>query len=132
MIYFGRSLGAAVAVQMALETPPAGLVLESPFPSIAAMGWHHNPLLYLLLGWWALDARYDNLGKIDRVRVPLLLFQGENDVIVPPQMARRLFERAHEPKTFFLIDGAGHNDTYDKGGAAYWRAWRRFLQQNVP
>lgn len=127
MLYFGRSLGAAVAVQLALETPPAGLVLESPFPSVAAMGWHHSPLLYLLLGW-ALDARYDSLEKIDRIRVPLLVFQGERDTIVPEKMARRLFARANEPKTFHLIPRAGHNDTYEAGGAAYWDTWRRFLR----
>ena len=51
MIYFGRSMGAAVALQLATEVSPAGLVIESPFPSIAAMGWHHYPILYLLLGW---------------------------------------------------------------------------------
>ncbi len=67
MIYFGRSLGAAVAVQLALEAPPAGLVLETPFPSVAAMGRHHYSLLYHLLGW-ALDARYDTVAKICRLR----------------------------------------------------------------
>jgi len=129
MIFFGRSLGASIAVQLALESPPAGLVLESPFPSIAAMGWHHNPVLYLLFGWWALNARYDNLDKIGRIELPLLVFQGERDAIVKEKMARRLFERANHPKTFHLIPGAGHNDTYEKGGDAYWQAWRRFLRQ---
>jgi uncharacterized protein len=125
-IYFGRSLGAAVAVQLALETPPAGLILETPFTSIAAMGRQHHPLLYLLLGW-TLDARYDNLGKIADIRVPLLIFQGDRDDIVPEDMARRLFARANEPKTFHLIAGADHNDTYEVGGAAYWQRWRDFL-----
>lgn len=129
MIFFGRSLGASIAVQLALESPPAGLVLESPFPSIAAMGWHHNPVLYLLLGWWALNARYDNLDKIGRIEAPLLIFQGERDTIVTEKMARKLFGRADPPKTFHLIPGAGHNDTFEKGGEAYWQAWRRFLHQ---
>lgn len=131
MIYFGRSLGAGVAVQMTLETPPAGLVLESPFPSIAAMGWHHNPLLFLLLGW-ALDARYDSLEKIGGIRVPLLLFQGTRDAIVPEKMARRLFARANEPKTYHPIAGAGHNDTYERGGGTYWEAWQRFMDRHFP
>jgi uncharacterized protein len=126
LIYFGRSLGAAVAVQLALEAPPAGLVLETPFTSIAAMGRHHNPILYLLLGW-TLNARYDNLSKIDAIKAPLLIFQGDRDTIVPENMARRLFQRANEPKTFHLIRGAGHNDTYERGGAAYWQRWRDFL-----
>jgi fermentation-respiration switch protein FrsA (DUF1100 family) len=131
MIYFGRSLGAGVAVQMALEKQPAGLVLETPFPSVSAMGRHHYPFLYTLLSW-AVQARYDSLEKIPGIRVPLLIFQGDRDFIVPEKMARRVFERANEPKTFHLIPGAGHNDTYDAGGREYWDAWRRFLAQVFP
>ncbi len=131
LIFFGRSLGAGVAVQLALEAPPAALVLETPFPSIAAMGWHHNPILYLLLGW-LLDARYDSYNKIGRIHTPLLLFQGDRDTIVPEKMARRLFERANEPKTYYRIEGADHNDTLDVGGARYWQQWRTFLDRNFP
>lgn len=126
MVYFGRSLGAGVAVQLALEQPPAGLVLESPFPSVAAMGRRHYPLLSCLLGW-LVRARYDNLAKLPRIHVPLLIFQGSRDTVVTEGMARRLFARANAPKTFYLIPGAGHNDTLQLGGAAYWRQWRRFL-----
>lgn len=129
LIYFGRSLGAGVAVQLALESPPGALVLETPFPSIAAMGWHHNPILYLLLGW-LLDARYDSYNKIGRIHAPLLLFQGDRDSIVPERMARRLFERANQPKTYHRIEGADHNDTLDVGGERYWRQWREFLDQH--
>lgn len=128
MIFFGRSLGAGVAVQLALEHPPGALVLETPFPSISAMGRHHNPILYLLLGW-ALDARYDSLSKIGNIRVPLLLFQGDRDTIVPEKMARRLFEQANEPKVYYRIAGAGHNDTFHVGGPAYWRQWREFIDR---
>ena len=132
LVYFGRSLGAAVALQLALEEPPAGLVLESAFTSVAGMGWHHQPLLYALLGWWALSSRYDNLSKIDRLRCPLLMFQGDRDRIVPPNMARQLFARAPQPKTLYLIPGAGHNNTYDVGGAPYWDQWRAFIDRLFP
>ena len=131
MIYFGRSLGAGIAVQLALETPPGALVLETPFPSIATMGWHHNPILYLLLGW-ALEARYDSFNKIGRIHTPLLLFQGDRDSIVPERMARRLFEKANEPKTFHRIIGADHNNTYEIGGEGYWQKWREFLDRFFP
>ena len=131
LIYFGRSLGAGVAVQLALETPPGALVLETPFPSIAAMGRHHNPILYLLLGW-LLDASYDSFNKIGRIHAPLLLFQGDRDSIVPEKMARRLFERANEPKTYYRIEGADHNDTFDVGGERYWQQWRQFLDRHFP
>jgi fermentation-respiration switch protein FrsA (DUF1100 family) len=129
MIYFGRSVGAGVALQLALEQPPGGLILESPFTSIQAMGQLHYPLLWALAGW-ALDARYDNLKKIDRLTSPLLVFHGERDEIVPQQMGKALFDSAPQPKSFYSITGAGHNDTYVAGGAPYWRRWREFLDQN--
>jgi hypothetical protein len=126
MVYFGESLGAAVALQLAVEQPPAGLVLEAPFTSIAAMGRHHYFLLHFLLGW-LLDARYDNLAKIGRIHSPLLIIQGEADSIVPPAMARRLYEAAGVPKALRLIPGANHNDLLFTGGSAYREAWREFL-----
>lgn len=131
LIYFGRSLGAAVAVQLALENPPSALILETPFASIAAMGRHHNPALHFLLGW-ALQARYDNSLKLPSVRVPLLMLQGDRDSIVPPRMAQALFEKARPPKTFHWIRGADHNDTYETGGASYWQAWKTFIAECFP
>jgi fermentation-respiration switch protein FrsA (DUF1100 family) len=125
-IYFGESLGAAVALQLAVEQPPAGLVLEAPFTSIAAMGRHHNPLLFFLLGW-LLDARYDNLAKNGSVCSPLLIIQGEADTIVPPAMSRRLYAAANGLKSLHRVDGAGHNDLLRAGGKAYRDAWREFL-----
>ncbi len=132
MIYFGRSLGAGVVLQLALEMPPGGLVLESAFSSVARMGWHHQPLSYALFGWWALSSRYDNLGKISQLHCPLLLFQGDRDRIVPPKMAHQLFARARQPKTLYLIPGAGHNNTYEVGGKAYWGQWRDFIEKYFP
>jgi uncharacterized protein len=126
IIYFGRSLGAGVATQLALEAPPAGLVLETPFPSIAAMGRKHYPLLYAVLGR-SVRSRYDTLEKIGEISAPLLVIQGSADSIVPPEMARQIFEAAGEPKRFHLIPGAGHNDTLDHGVEDYWGVWQDFV-----
>lgn len=129
MIYFGRSLGAAVALQLALEEPPAALVMESAFTSVASLGWRLQPVSYALFGWWAISSRYDNLAKIGQLRCPLLLFHGDRDRIVPPAMARRLFDAAPQPKTLYLIPGADHNDTCEIGGSAYWQQWRDLIGQ---
>jgi fermentation-respiration switch protein FrsA (DUF1100 family) len=129
MIYFGRSLGAAVALQLAVEEPPAGLVMESAFTSVAALGWRLQPLTYALFGWWALSSRYDNLTKIKQLRCPLLLFHGDHDRIVSPAMARKLFSAAPQPKTLYLIPGADHNDTCEIGGSAYWQQWQTFIDR---
>ncbi len=130
MVLFGRSIGAAVALQMALEHPPAGLVLESSFTSIEAMGKTHNPILYTLFGW-AIDAAYDNLGKIDQIKTPLLIFHGEKDTICPPEMVRQLYAQAPEPKQLVWIADADHNDTFDMGGQEYLEHWTLFLKQSV-
>ena len=44
-MYFGASLGAAVAVTLAVERPPRALILRSPFTSLSDMGRVHYPLL---------------------------------------------------------------------------------------
>jgi hypothetical protein len=125
IVLFGESLGAAVALQLALESPCRALVLESPFASIPEMA-------RTVLPFWPfgslLRTRYDNVGKIGRLKVPLLVLHGEGDTTVPFAQGRRVFAAAPEPKRFYAIPGAGHNDTYVIGGDAYWQAWREFFE----
>jgi fermentation-respiration switch protein FrsA (DUF1100 family) len=127
MVFFGRSLGAAVALQLALETPPAALILETPFTSIREMGKTHYSVLYALLGW-LLNAQYDNLAKIASLNSPLLVIRGSQDRICPPHMAQTLFDRAPQPKQLYTIEGAGHNNTLSIGGESYWATWAGFLK----
>jgi hypothetical protein len=61
--------------------------------------------------------------------MPLLVLHGDRDTTVPFAQGRRLFEAAPEPKRFFPIPGAGHNDTYLIGGDPYWQAWTDFLDE---
>lgn len=124
LILAGHSLGAAVALELALRRPPAGLVLESPFTSVSDMAKQVIPFLPLGL---FLSTRYENLGKISRLRCPLLVMHGEEDEVIPFEQGVRLFEAAPQPKTFFRIRHAGHNDTYLAGGEAYIQAYVRFL-----
>lgn len=105
--YFGESLGSAVAVRLATEHRPAGLVLRSPFTSLADVGRHHYP--FLPVGALLRD-RYRSMERIERVRSPLLVVAGDDDGVVPTEQSRDLYEVAREPKRFVLIEGAGHND----------------------
>jgi hypothetical protein len=124
IVLFGESLGAAVALELALDRSPAALVLEAPFASIPEMARVVFPLLPP--GPWV-RTRYDNLAKVPALTAPLLVLHGEADATVPFGQGRRVFEAAPEPKRFFAIAGAGHNDTYVVGGEPYWRAWSAFL-----
>jgi fermentation-respiration switch protein FrsA (DUF1100 family) len=123
LVLFGESLGSAVALDLALAHPCRALVLESPFTSVPDMAAVVLPFLPRAF----VRTQYDNLGKIARLRVPLLVLHGERDEVVPFAQGRRLFEAAPEPKRFYAIAGAGHNDTYIVGGAAYWHAVSEFL-----
>lgn len=107
IVYFGESLGAAVAVGLAVERPPRALVLRSPFTSLADVGAVHYP--WLPVRRLLLD-RYPSLERIPSVRVPLLVIAGDRDDVVPEPMSRRLFDAANEPKRYVLVQGAGHND----------------------
>lgn len=122
IVYFGRSLGAAVAIELALTFPSAALILESPFLSVRAIANRTVPGIGALF-----KTRFDSLEKIGRVRSRLLILHGDADEIVPHQHGRRLFGAAPEPKVFYTIPGAGHNDTYLVGGEGYWAAWATFL-----
>lgn len=128
MIFFGRSLGAAVALEQALQTPPAGLVMEAAFTSVAAMGRRHYPGLSHLLGW-LIDAKYDNLARISRLASPLLLIHGRRDSICPPAMAEELHAAATGDKHLLWVPGADHNDAFITGGTIYRDALQKAFTQ---
>jgi len=125
IVYFGRSLGAGIAVELAISHPPFALILESPVPSIPELARRHYPFLPV---WPLLRTKYDSLAKIEKVAVPLLVLHGDRDDVVPFGAGRKLFEAANEPKQFYTIRGAGHNDTYLVGGEEYFGALRRFME----
>ena len=106
-MYFGESLGAAVAVGLAVQRPPAALVLRSPFTSLADVGAVHYP--WLPVRRLLLD-RYPSIERIASVRAPVLVIAGDRDDIVPATLSRRLYDAAAEPKRYVLVPGAGHND----------------------
>jgi len=125
IVLFGESLGAAVAAQLALERPARALVMESPFASIPDMARAAYPFLPPVGPF--IRTRYDTIGKIHALKMPLLLLHGDHDGLIPLAQGRRVFDAAPEPKRLYVIPGAGHNDTYVVGGDAYWSVWREFL-----
>jgi fermentation-respiration switch protein FrsA (DUF1100 family) len=127
-VIFGRSLGGAVAVDLAQDREVAGLILESTFSSAAAVA---ESVFGGSFAWLARN-RFDSEGKIARLRAPVLFFHGDRDEIVAYRLGRQLFDAAPDPKAFETIRGAGHNDTVEVGGRPYFERIRRFLDEVTP
>ena len=130
MIYFGRSMGAAVSLQMGLESPAIVVVMEAPFTSMSAIAWETAPITYALIGWWSIRARFDNINKIERLKAPVIILQGDKDHIVPVKMAQSLYQRANDPKALYLIPDGGHSNLYQIGGKRYRRIWLNLASQH--
>jgi fermentation-respiration switch protein FrsA (DUF1100 family) len=126
IVFFGQSLGAAVATEIAVKESCLALVLEAPFASIRDMARVVFPLLPI--GSF-LRTKYDTLEKIKNVRAPTLVLHGDRDDIVPFDQGKRVFAAAPEPKEFYTIRGSGHNDTYIAGGEAYFRSLNEFIEK---
>lgn len=126
IVYFGESLGTAVATALAGESPPAALILRSPFVSMAEVGQHHYRWLPVR---WLLRDRYPTGDAIGRVRTPLLVIAGDRDRIVPISHSRRVFDRANEPKSMVVIADADHNDGALFEGTEMIGAIVRFLEK---
>ena len=128
IVFFGRSLGAAVAAEMATREKCLALILETPFASIREMARVAFP--FLPVGP-LLRTRYDVSEKIRRVRAPLLVLHGDQDEVVPFAQGKSVYEAAPQPKEFYAIRGAHHNDTYIVGGEAYFAALKNFIERAV-
>jgi fermentation-respiration switch protein FrsA (DUF1100 family) len=112
VLYLGESLGAAVALELALEHPPAGLVLQSAFTSVRDMARLHYPLIPRGL----VPDAYPSLRLIRDLRAPLLVIHGERDEIVPAEHGRALHDAAGDPKRLRILPQVGHNDLIAEAG----------------
>jgi len=106
IVYFGESLGAAVAIATSGTQSPAGLILRSPFASLAEVAAVHYPAFLSFLLW---DA-FPNSERISRIHVPILVVAGSADRTIPIEQSRQVHYAANDPKRFVAIEGADHND----------------------
>jgi len=105
LVLFGESLGAAVATRLALERPVAGLVLRSPFTSLADVGAEHYPLLPVRA---LLRDRFPIRDTIEAVGAPVVVVAGGADEIVPAAQSRTVAAAARG--SYVEVAGARHND----------------------
>ena len=115
LLYFGESLGCAVVTELAVEHPPAGLLLRSPFVDLAAVGSEHYPFLPVRA---LLRDRYPVAEQVAEVRAPTTVVHGAADTIVPPAQSRRVADAAAQLHRRVEVPGADHNDAVLLDGEA--------------
>ena len=123
VVIFGRSLGGAVAIELASKVRPAGLVVESTFSSLPDVAAELYPLFPVRL---IARYRFNSMGKVASMKIPKLMFHSPDDEIIPYSLGRKLFEKACAPKSFFDLKG-GHNTIAHLHSKEYIGCWKAFL-----
>ena len=127
IVIYGRSLGGAVAVWLAAEHDPGGLIIESTFSRMVDMGAHHYPYLPARL---LTRIRYDSLSRIANVHCPVFSAHSRDDETVPFELGRALADAAPKLKRFVVLTGA-HNESFFNGGADYQQQLDTFIHDSA-
>jgi fermentation-respiration switch protein FrsA (DUF1100 family) len=126
IILYGESLGGAVAVELAARVNPGGLIVQSSFTSMPDMVSRIAPGFPRFL----FHTRMNSLAKVKSAGCPKLFVHGTKDDLVPIEMGKRLYAASADPKEFYEISGAGHNDVFETGGPAYLDTLRLFVNRS--
>ena len=113
---YGESIGGAIAVQMLKhhpELPVKSLIIYAPFTKLSDVARLHYPWVPVGL---LLKSELNTIDSIADVHVPLFIMHGENDTLVPPDMGRRVYANANQPKEIWIEPDADHFDLWEKGG----------------
>jgi fermentation-respiration switch protein FrsA (DUF1100 family) len=123
IILFGRSLGSAVAIELATTVSPRGSILESPFismPELAARAYPFLPARLLC------RFRYNSWNRVREMDCPKLFVHSLDDDLVPYGMGKRLYNRAPRPKMWSRANG-DHNSIYLVKGSRYEAVFHDFI-----
>lgn len=120
----GRSLGTAVAVEVAQHKPLGGMVLISPLATGRGL---INDMGLGLIGWMAGEP-FDSLGKMKNIACPVLFIHGDEDRLIRIEQGRSLFEACVGPKAFLTVKGADHTDVIEKWSWGFWGIVSNFLR----
>ena len=129
IVYWGRSLGTAMAAHAASVKPPDRVILEAGFPDARTLV-RSSPLLALLTRFSSY--RFPTADLMRGVHAPVLVMHGDRDGVIPFAVGRALFERLEGSKQFVTIAGGDHNDTAPPDANAYWSAVDRFIAGDSP
>ena len=108
LIVWGYSVGTALAVEFAKDKDFDALILMSPFASRYDMSAKifNFPIQKLFF----LPNSYVSEMTIQQIKEPTFIIHGNNDIVVPFEQGRRVYENSLAVKKYFLeIDGFGHS-----------------------
>jgi len=123
----GRSLGGAVAADLAAEKSPAGIVLESTFTSIPDIG---KDIFFFLPVKLLAKYSYSTKEKLQRFTSPVMIIHSPEDEIIPFRHGRNLYEQAPEPKYFLEIQG-DHNSGFQLSRDKYLHGLGEFFSAQL-
>lgn len=128
IVLFGRSLGGAVAAELASRVRPGALILESTFSSARDLVREIYPVLS-----WLIVRRFelDTVARMGSVSCPVLVLHSRDDEIIPFALGRRVYQAAPEPKAFHALRG-DHNGGFLLSQPGYERALAAFLSDRLP
>ncbi len=130
IILYGESLGSYPVIRLAIDHKAAGLILEAPFTTFSDLAAIHYPALPKFIVESLLkDFRFDNIGIISKIQTPFFILYGTADATCPFAMGEKLFESAPEPKSFFNVPDAGHNNLAEVAAENYWNKPQEFLKE---
>jgi uncharacterized protein len=124
VVYWGRSLGTAMAAYAASVRQPDALILEAGFPDARAI-LRSSPVLAVLA--LLSSYRFPAADFLRSARSPVLVMHGDEDTVIPFALGRALFEQIAGPKRFVTIRGGDHNDAEPPDVPAYWAAIDAFV-----
>jgi fermentation-respiration switch protein FrsA (DUF1100 family) len=110
IIIYGRSIGTGVAVELASRHAVRGLILEAPYTSLKKLA---NEKMPFLLPSLFLRFHFDNIGKINAVKSPVLFIHGARDTLIPPSHTNKLCEHFNGRQKKVIIQNGSHNDLSD-------------------
>jgi fermentation-respiration switch protein FrsA (DUF1100 family) len=124
LIYWGRSLGGAMAGYAATVRKPDGVIIEAGFPSARA-AVRASPVLAVLS--LLASYRFPAGEYLNQASAPVLMLHGDRDRVIPFALGRELFDQVTAPKEFVTIAGGDHNDAAPPDPKTYWAAIDGFI-----
>ena len=115
ILVFGRSLGGAVAANLAAKHEPRGLIIESAFTSVPDLAAQLYPLLPAIL---LCCYRYDTEQALRRVRSRTLIVHSVDDDLIPVSHGHRLREAVSFGADWLEIAGS-HDSGFLTSGKKY-------------